>query len=428
MGDISIINKNKKLDKSEYNYVEISDINDGSIIKSELIQTVDLPANAKNIGEYGNILISCVRPKKSKMMLITKDINNIEKYVFSSALANIKLNDVKISYYIYGMLYILVENFEKDLCNGSSYPRFKPTELNNLQIPIPKAPAKITEWVEKISKPYDEKNTKQAKIQELEKLVQSTIKNITENEECDEVELGSVCKFKTGIKFTMSNHYINNGIHGYIRINNLQKNNDNMLYLDTIGFNKCKNCLVKKGDLLLSDVSETTLVKIVPEEWNNYVHYGSVIKCNNILINNYYLYYYFLSNYFNIQRHNKERGSIQKHLTLEILNKLKIKIPKNKKVIEDLEPTFKEIETLQNDVKKAEELYKQLIKELSQEAIPNQPIINDTELIENIETEIQKEIVEIPITTKSKKIIIKSPKSKKTSTTLNDILTTNDEE
>ena len=334
-------------------------------------------------------------------------------------------------------LFIICKSMEKIFMNssGGSVQKFiRANQFIDMLIPRPKTTAKIAEWVEKISKPYDEKNTKQAKIQELEKLIQSTIKNISEYEEYDEVELGSICKFKTGIKFTMSNHYINNGIHGYIRINNLQKNNDNMLYLDTIGFNKCKNCLVKKGDLLLSDVSETTLVKIVPEEWNDYVHYGSVIKCNNILINNYYLYYYFLSNYFNIQRHNKERGSIQKHLTLEILNKLKIQIPKNKKIIEDLEPTFKEIEILQSDVKKAEELYKQLIKELSQEAIPNQPIINevindsnnDIESTENIETEIQEEkIVEIPITTK-KKISIKSSKPKKTSTSFNDILSNNE--
>ena len=93
-----------------------------------------------------------------------------------------------------------------------------------------------------------------------------------------------------------------------------------------------------------------------------------------------------------------------------------------------MEPLFKEIETLQNDVKKAEELYKQLIKELSQEAIPNQPIINEVEPIENTETEIQEEeIVEKPIITK-KKISIKSSKSKKTSTTtLNDILSNDNE-
>ena len=157
LGDISVINKNKKLDKKEYKYVEISDINDGIITKSELIKIGNLPANAKNICEYGNILISCVRPKRSKMMLISKNIKNLENYVFSSALANIKLNDTKLSYYIYGLLNILVDNFEKDLCNGSSYPRFKPTELYNLQIPIPKSSTKIQEWTEKISKLYDEK-------------------------------------------------------------------------------------------------------------------------------------------------------------------------------------------------------------------------------------------------------------------------------
>jgi hypothetical protein len=50
-----------------------------------------------------------------------------------------------------------------------------------------------------------------------------------------------------------------------------------------------------------------------------------------------------------------------------------------------LEPTFQQIEILQNEVKAAEELYKNLIQELSQEAIPSQT---------NIVTETNNEIVE----------------------------------
>jgi restriction endonuclease S subunit len=32
----------------------------------------------------------------------------------------------------------MVDDFEKDLCNGTTYPRFKAKDLCNLQIPIPK--------------------------------------------------------------------------------------------------------------------------------------------------------------------------------------------------------------------------------------------------------------------------------------------------
>lgn len=48
-----------------------------------------------------------------------------------------------------------------------------------------------------------------------------------------------------------------------------------------------------------------------------------------------------------------------------------IKFIENKKLIQNLEPTFQKIETLQNEMREAETLYKQLIKELSEEALPN---------------------------------------------------------
>jgi restriction endonuclease S subunit len=74
-------------------------------------------------------------------------------------------------------------------------------------------------------------------------------------------------------------------------------------------------------------------------------------------------------------------GACHKNLSFDFLNKFIIKIPKNKQLIADLEPTFQEIERLQNEVRTAEELYKQYIKELAQEAIP--PQFN--EMIYNVE-------------------------------------------
>jgi len=62
-------------------------------------------------------------------------------------------------------------------------------------------------------------------------------------------------------------------------------------------------------------------------------------------------------------------GSTLKHLSKNYLKNLKIPVPKNKKLIENLEPTFEQIETLKNDIRIADELYKQFIKELSNEAI-----------------------------------------------------------
>ena len=278
-----------------------------------------------------------------------------------------KLNNKYIYYIIKSMWVLLISNMR-----GSTIKHITKDMLKSFQIPIPKTPAKIAEWVEKISKPYDEKNTKQSKIQELEKLIQSTIKNITENEECDEVELGSICEYiKTGKNKTPDNksgtlypyygtaditgytdHYLFDGKHILVARNG------------TMG-----NCFLVEGKIYPSD--HIFIIKNKKEYNISFIFY--LIKTLSSIIQ------------------HKSNGSTIKGISKDNLSKIKIHLPKNKKLIEDMEPLFKEIETLQNDVKKAEELYKQLIKELSQEAIPNQPIINEVATTENIETEIQEE-------------------------------------
>ena len=91
------------------------------------------------------------------------------------------------------------------------------------------------------------------------------------------------------------------------------------------------------------------------------------------------------------------KGSTIKHSSKTALSNIIIKIPKNKKLISKLEPLFGEIEILRVENKKAEELYKQYIQELSEEAIPSKQ--------QNVE-ELQKNII------MTKKIKIKTKKNK----------------
>ena len=68
---------------------------------------------------------------------------------------------------------------------------------------------------------------------------------------------------------------------------------------------------------------------------------------------------------------NKSNGSTIKGISKENLSTIKIKLPKNKKIIKDFDSLFQEIEKLQSEMKDAESQYKKLIKELSEEAIPS---------------------------------------------------------
>ena len=72
-------------------------------------------------------------------------------------------------FYVYSVLYPLIDTFEKKICTGSSYPTIKLDKIKRIQIPIPKSPERIQYWVDRISAPYEAKNRKlyQQYIQEL---------------------------------------------------------------------------------------------------------------------------------------------------------------------------------------------------------------------------------------------------------------------
>jgi type I restriction-modification system DNA methylase subunit len=250
-----------------------------------------------------------------------------------------------IYYLIFGNMNILIDGF-----TGSVLKHLSKEYLINLQIPIPKSEQKLKEWVEKISKPYDEKNSKQNKIKELEEYVKNKIKDIGENEDCEEVELGSICDTKSGeyiIKAKMIKGlypvYGGGNISNYINI----FNRENELIINKDGVSE--NCIkIEYGKFFLNHHGWTLIHK--NNDYRKYI--------NNWLLNN------------QLKIFNLANGSAQQGINKINFLKLKIKIPKNKQLINDLEPTFDEIEKLIGEVKEAETLYNQLIKELSDEAIP----------------------------------------------------------
>ena len=80
--------------------------------------------------------------------------------IFSSILTNHLLycNDDILLYYIYFMLESIWDIFYINSYKGSTVKNTSDSIIYNFKIPIPKNKEKITEWVEKISNPYDKKN------------------------------------------------------------------------------------------------------------------------------------------------------------------------------------------------------------------------------------------------------------------------------
>ena len=123
----------------------------------------------------------------------------------------------------------ILENYFKSMASGSVQKFLRAKQLISLDIPIPTTDACIKFWVDKISKPFDEKNSKENRIKELEEQVQTRIKEITENEDCDELELGSICQIKSGKRLPKSNALMDHKTQNpYLRIVDMQNRSINL--------------------------------------------------------------------------------------------------------------------------------------------------------------------------------------------------------
>ena len=326
-----------------------------------------------------DVIISLTGKKPTLCSIAINDNNNKQYLNQRCAL----LRDFKKinKYYFASIFKCYIQDYiNKNIGNGSNQENVSLTDILDIQIPIPKSEQKIIEWVDNISKPYDEKNTKTNKIKELEEYVKNKIKDITDNEECEEVELGSICEFKSG-KFKSSDCK-NIGLYPFF--------NGKAIQPDGYSNNFCYDSkeyiiLIKDGGAGVGKYGEQIGLGNVflVKGKSGFTSHQLALEQINTIINNKYLYYILKTNKNNIMdlaNYSTGLGTINKN----DLSKFKIKIPKNKQLIQDLEPTFNEIEKLQGEVKEAETLYNQLIKELSEEAIPNNPVAQLT--VANVDT------------------------------------------
>ncbi|MCX6350380.1 MAG: restriction endonuclease subunit S, partial [Bacteroidetes bacterium] len=124
-------------DKLGYNYIEIGDISvgDGSY-KSNYVFTNELPANAKNLVEKGDILISNVRPYRGAVTIINTDEEDL---IVSGAFTVLRKSNKSI--FNNEVLKVLLRSgMYKDWLLkfnvGTSYPVIKDADILNLPIPF----------------------------------------------------------------------------------------------------------------------------------------------------------------------------------------------------------------------------------------------------------------------------------------------------
>ena len=331
----------------------------------------------KQIGKY-NFYSSSDKVKKCDIADYTEEC----LIIGNGGVANIKIDNIfscssdnfiiksinnKYIYYLFkGCMDLL-----SDVFIGSVLKHLSTDYLKNLKIPIPTSQIQIQEWVDRISKPYDEKNMKQTQIKELEKFIQNRIKYIVENEDCNEVKLEEISDINIGSTPDTKNYkYWEMGTIPWVAISDMD---DKIVYntkkcLTELGAEKMKSRKIPRGSILLS--FKLTIGTLGISGLDNMFCNEAITYLNSKHKEIHQMYLYHILNMLDIKQYGRGTIGSYGNLNKDILKNIKLKIPKNKQLIKDLEPTFNQIETLQNEVKNADTLYKQLIQELSNEAIP----------------------------------------------------------
>jgi len=306
-----------------------------------------------------------------------------------------KINQQYIYYGIKSLWKLLVDNM-----NGSTIKHVTKDMLTNFTIPIPKSKEKITEWVTKISKPYDVKIKTEKRIMELEEYIKNRIKNITDNEDCDEVELGTICDINPESLKKNQFSQIN-----YIDISSVKEGKINNIQLLTDNYPSRAQRIIKKNDILFSTVRPNLKgYTFINEEIKNGIATSGFAVIRSKTIHPKYIYSLVTDDtIIDFLMQNSTKTSYPA-VNSSVFEKIRIKIPKNKKLIKDLEPIFQDIEKLQIEMKEVETQYKQFIKDFTEEAIPsNKQIVVTPDNDENI---LEEELIKNKVKKSIKNIII----------------------
>ena len=198
-----------------------------------------------------------------------------------------------------------------------------------------------------------------------------------DEEECDEVELGSICEILYGKRITQKKDqgtkYIAYGGGNIMSYKVDEYNRDGITYKISRDGLSIHNCIMRiYGKIFLNDTALS-------------------LNSKNINITNNYIGEFLLSKKEYIYK-NCSHGSTQLHIDLDRLIKIKLKIPKNKKIIKDIEPLFHELEKLQSEIKEANNKYKELTEKLFKDFKKPEIINNLQSNEETLSTESDEEL------------------------------------
>jgi len=402
------------LNSKDYNKVSIIPGEDFELVKLGDICKINnkskrLASFSNELGKYnyyssGSKLLKCNEADfNDNLYIIIGHSGNGCLFIdnlFSTLITNHVLytdNDY-ITKYIYLYLTYFYDEFYNKCYKGSTVKNTSNQEILNYTISIPKTEEKLNEIVNKISIPFDRKKEKEIRFKELEEEIKNKIKDIQENHECEEMKLRDICIINP--KNPINNYnYIN-----YIDIGSIVNNNIDKITKIFKPYPSRAKRFIYKGDIIYSSVRPNLKgYTYISANIDNGIASTGFILIRSLKLNYLYLYYNLIYNNITDYLVKNTSGSTYPSVNADIFNNFKIPIPKDKELINNLQPLFDEVEELQKEIKELDETYNNQLKELGKEAIKNQEILNTNEIIneeltEDITEEIQEETPSIKST------------------------------
>ena len=153
-------------------YIDISSIDNINqcLTGTASFKMLDAPSRAQQKVEYGDILISTVRPNLRNIAIVNDDATNL---VASSGFCVLRINDAALQRYVF---YYVVSNkftaYLEKLTNGANYPAVKETDVRKALIPIPPKPTQLS-IVSELDKLNELIRIKKEQLKDYDALAQS---------------------------------------------------------------------------------------------------------------------------------------------------------------------------------------------------------------------------------------------------------------
>jgi type I restriction enzyme S subunit len=242
-------------------------------------------------------------------------------------------------------------NILKDCMHGSTIKHITKETLINFNIPVLKNNEQTNLISDELTTSYNEKNNKEKKLIELELEISNKIEEINNNEECEEIELGNLCKILKGTKHCTN---ISKDVGKYKFYNSSQTDE---LYVDFVEITEWSIIIGQGGNISIHFDKDFTPSKHV-----------CVLQSNN---NNYeelrYIYEYLKVNL------NKfiTKGSVIQWLNKQNIKKVKILVPKDKNIFQNVKQIFEIYDKTKLEIIDTKKIYNDKINELTKKSIVN---------------------------------------------------------